>query len=83
MNKIKEIIYKREVEQYDQRIQSKQKELESLQGDAHIQIQNLEVEAKKIKVHFEETGLYERFEKVKDERKTNKFVLPPQLIIPD
>lgn len=45
LNKIKEIIYKRELELYEQRIQSKQKELEQLQGDAFIQISNLEVEA--------------------------------------
>ena len=52
MNKIKEIIYKREVELYELKTQSKQKELEQLQGEALLQISNLESEAKKIKVHF-------------------------------
>ena len=46
LNKIKEIIYKREVETYEQRIQSKQKELEQLHGDALGQINSLETQAK-------------------------------------
>ncbi len=52
MNKIKEIIYKREMELYEQRGQSKQKELEQLHTDALAQINSLETEAKQIRVHF-------------------------------
>ncbi|CDW74598.1 UNKNOWN [Stylonychia lemnae] len=70
LNQINEILFKREVEMYNQKSMEQQKYLEQIQIEAQQKIKTLDFETTQIKMKFQQEGQYERYEKVKDERKS-------------